>query len=81
MVYYKKHPQDSDNVAVLQKAVTNHTDPVNGVTYIEILPSDTENIEPGTYYFDYQYVNSDKSIVKTLKMDMIKFSGDITRNI
>ena len=52
----KKRPKDEERVLV--KKVTNSIE--EGTFYLELFPSDTEDIEAGRYYYDVglQYGNS-----------------------
>jgi len=50
----KKNFSDSDAQAKINKKVTNHSDPTNGKTLIQLTASDT-NLTPGQYYYSMDY--------------------------
>ena len=75
----KRNPNDPDANAVVQKKVTNHIDPTNGVTEVRLEASDTANIQPATYFFDFQYVSASGE-VRTLLAGKVKVLMDITRS-
>ena len=72
----KKSANDDDSLAKIQKVVNSHTDPVNGITEINLVPDDTE-IEPDTYVFDIQL--SDNQSVHTVATGRFIVKADITR--
>ncbi|MBM4644768.1 hypothetical protein GS464_20225 [Rhodococcus hoagii] len=53
-----------DSTAIVKKDVTDHTDPDHGVSAIIIDPSDTELINPGTYYYSIHVLEADSSRYK-----------------
>jgi hypothetical protein len=69
----------SDASASLQKTVTSHSDPNNGITSITINPADTQALTPGVYYYDVQLVDA-SGHVTSLKQDTFKINADITRS-
>lgn len=66
-----------DSDAVIEKEVTDHTDPTNGTTVISLTPTDT-NIAPGLYYYDIQ-VKKDAVTIVSIPVRILKIFGDITR--
>ena len=48
----------SDTTALIKKDITSHTDAVNGVTEIALLPADTD-ITPGKYKYDIKLKKAD----------------------
>lgn len=50
----KKNWQLPDLQASLQKIITSHTNAAAGQTAIELIPADTQNLDPGEYDFDIQ---------------------------
>jgi len=81
----KKNKTDSDDDAVIKKDITTHTDPVNGKSYLLVLPSEMDNLV-GTYYYDVQVK---RPMTEPISYDDIEtplegsiiFSVDITRRI
>jgi hypothetical protein len=71
---------DNDADAVVQKHVTSHIDPANGVTEVVVEASDTVDTKPGTYYYDFQYVDSIGN-VKTILAGKVKLLSDVTRTV
>lgn len=70
--------RNGDDKAALKKDITVHDDPTNGKTKIVILPADTENIEPGNYWYDIQ-VRRDGESILTIAWGRIEIRVDITR--
>jgi hypothetical protein len=58
-VYFtvKKLTTDLDAAAVINQAITIHSDPVNGVTYAAISALQS-TITPGVYYYDLKAVDN-----------------------
>jgi len=69
--------KDSDDLAVIKKDITIHSEPENGKTKIILTPTDTD-IDPGSYYYDIQVKRAAESIL-TVLMGKIKIITDITR--
>lgn len=65
MLTIKVDPKDDDDDAILALDVTEHTNPTQGLTVIEITDSDWDEgykgdpVPSGTYHFDVQYVDTD----------------------
>lgn len=65
MLTIKKDPTDADADAILALDVTEHTNPTQGITVVEITENawDTgykgDPVPSGTYHFDVQYVDTD----------------------
>ena len=78
-VYFtmKKNIDDPDP-GDLQKAITTHTDPTQGKTQIKLDSSDTDNIDPGKYFYDFQVTlaNGDKI---TIESGILEVLADVTR--
>lgn len=69
---------DSDDVAaVISIEVTNHSDPTNGKTVIELSGSDT-NVEPAIYYYDIQVLLASGDII-SIPARKIRIWADVTR--
>jgi hypothetical protein len=75
----KKNPLDSDADAVIQKQITNHIDPINGISSVIITPEDTENLDTMKYYYDFQLVDPSGNVTTVLE-DTFKLERDITRS-
>ena len=73
----KTNEDDPDASAVLQDNVTfpADTNSANGIGYLTIAASSTD-INPGTYYFDFQLVNG--TTVTTLGKGTVSIIQDIT---
>jgi len=78
-VYFtlKKNKSDSDDDAVIKKDITDHTEPLNGMTQISLTNSETDSLN-GIYYYDIQYKDNSANI-KTALWGIINFFEDITR--
>jgi len=71
--------EDTESIpAELQKDVTVHTSPLEGESTIEILNSDTEDLE-GNYFYDIK-IETDDSPVKiyTVLRGIVNFSKGVT---
>ena len=68
----------SDSTAAIKKEVTTHTDAANGKTTIVLDPVDTESMEAGVYYYDFQVKAADGSI-SSIPKAKFKLESDITR--
>lgn len=68
---------DTDTNAVLQKNITSHTDPLNGLSAISFTAAETNNVS-GKYHYDIQVKKSDGTI-KTYLYGEITFLEDSTR--
>lgn len=77
----KKNKTDEDVDAILQKSVIGvEAEPASPTGLIEIILSNTETeIEPGSYYYDFQFVSSIGEVF-TIISDRVKVLSDITRN-
>ena len=60
---------DTDANAIINKKITSHSDPTNGVTEIAIDSADTNNIN-GKYIYDYQWLD-----VSTKRRVVLKNAG------
>jgi hypothetical protein len=72
-------PSD-DSAAVISKTVTSHSDPTNGKTTIALTNTNTQNITPGTYYYDVQVKDAGGNILSQVQ-DTFVVIADITRRI
>jgi len=63
----KNKYDDSDDDAEFQIIETIHTDPVNGLSAIEIEPSDTENLNVKTFYYDLDYTPAGEDVITILR--------------
>lgn len=64
IVYFtvKEKMKDDDVDAVIKKDITNHTDPENGKTLIELTADDTD-LPAKSYYYDMAYKDVDDNKV------------------
>lgn len=67
-VYFtvKTNIDDADSSAIINKDITNHTDPTHGITEIPILPEDTKDETPGDYVYDIRYDDGTGAITTIL---------------
>jgi hypothetical protein len=73
----KYSPYDPDDEAVLHKTVgpgDNH-----GVLTVNFTSEETENMEPGSYWWDVQLIKD--YVVTSTKRRLFKVVGDITRRV
>jgi len=75
----KRSVYDDDSQAIIQKIITSHTDPTNGITRISLTPADTDK-EDGVYVFDIQMKDSLNNI-KTLVVGRFYIKPDVTRSV
>lgn len=66
-----------DSDAVIEVTVTDHDDPINGITTIPLSASDTD-VTPGEYYYDIQIKDGDGNIT-SIPVRKLKIFGDVTR--
>ncbi|MCE5212506.1 MAG: hypothetical protein LLG40_13265 [Deltaproteobacteria bacterium] len=74
----KQNWQLPDSEASLQKIITNHTDPTNGKTVLELLPADTVTLNPGEFDYDIQALTDDNEVF-TLLRGKFTIEYDVTR--
>jgi len=81
-VTFKINKTDEDMDAVLQKSVmATEADQLDPTGEVEIVLSSSEtDIEPVTYYYDFQFVSSSGEVVTVLS-DKVKVLADITRSV
>ena len=77
-VYFtvKANLTDTDANAKIQKTVTSHSDPANGITSITLSKTDT-NIDAGDYYWDLQIKESGGDI-HSVRYGIFRIIQDIT---
>jgi len=67
---------DADSTAVIEVEVTDHTDPVNGVTVIGLSAANMD-VPPGKYYYDIQIKKGAEVVsIPTRRLEII---ADTTR--
>lgn len=66
-----------DEDAVIKKDITDHTDPTNGKTLIQLTSTDTA-IAIGKYHYDVQYKDENNQI-KTVVIGNINIIQDVTK--
>jgi len=74
----KENETDADADALISKDITSHTDPTAGKTSIDITAADTNDLDPGTYYYDIQY-KSALGKIATIEKGNFTILADITR--
>jgi hypothetical protein len=67
-----------DDDATLQKEVTSHTDPTNGITDIVITPDEWEDIVAGEYVYDIQ-ITTTTGAVYTPMSGVFLLTDDVTK--
>jgi len=73
----KEHKTDDDSEALIKKEITSHTNPTQGLSSLSLTPSDTENIDAGDYYFDFQ-MKSSSGLITTFGVGTFRIIQDIT---
>lgn len=74
----KRKLDDSDDNAIIQKEITSHSDPTNGITEITLVPGDTAD-KAGNYFYDYQWVDTStkrRVVLKNANFQIEKRVGD-----
>lgn len=69
---------DDDSQAVIEKTISSISSPELGIVTIDLANSDTQDIDPGTYYYDAS-VKDSLGHVTTSKIDKFVVTSDITR--
>lgn len=70
----------TDSGAVIEKQTTSHIDPMNGKTGFTLSNSDTQNLVPGTYFYDIQFKDPDGNVTSQPQAQFIVVP-DITRRV
>lgn len=73
-----QNPSD-DTSAVIAKTVTSFVAPTTGVATIQLTNSDTQNVAPGTYFYDVQLKDASGNFVSS-KQDQFIVIADTTRS-
>lgn len=80
-VFFTVKPElgyDADDTdAVIEVEVTEHTDPTNGTTVIDLSGDDTD-VEPAIYYYDIQVILAGGDII-SIPARKIRIWADVTR--
>ena len=76
----KSNLDASDLSAEVQVVTTTHTNPVFGTSLIKILPTKTNDLLPGTYYYDIQFKDVQGN-VKTILYGTTKVLQTVTKTI
>lgn len=71
----KKQKTDSDADAVIDKTITTHTDPSNGVTVVELTDNDTD-IDIGIYHEEVQTKDTSGKI-QTVYQGLLEINQDL----
>lgn len=69
----KKKPTDMERLLV--KTITNT---VNGEYYLELTPADTENIEPGKYFYDVGMQQGESIFYNIIEASVFEIKPNIT---
>ncbi len=80
-VYFtlKRSEEDLDTSAVLQKTITVHSNPTNGITTFTLSATETNGLR-GSYFYDIQIKNTTSQIFTILKGQFTS-NVDITRTV
>lgn len=74
----KKHYSDTDDDAIFQKDVTDHTSPLQGQTHITLTNEETSDAALGNYYFDVQ-VRDENNKFQTIINGRFRVQPQVTR--
>jgi len=79
---FKSDQKDDDIDAAIQKSVAcTESDPADPTGEVELTLSSTDtNVDPGTYFYDFQFVASDGEVT-TILSDKVRILPDITRSV
>lgn len=66
-----------DSQAIVQKTITVHVDPTDGISQVHVTNTETSTLV-GTFYYDLQY-KDDHAVVRTLTEGTVTFFEDVTR--
>jgi len=79
-VYFtiKSKISDDDSNSLIQKEITNHTDPINGKTTISLSATETAEFPPDNYVWDLQIKFPDGTVTSA-KYDKLVVLPDVTR--
>ena len=58
----KKNWQLPDQEASLSKIITSHTNPSQGESVLELLPADTQNLDPMDYDFGLKLITDEEEV-------------------
>lgn len=72
----KEKKTDTDDDAVIQKEITDHTTPLEGKTRVTLTNSETD-ITPRHYFYDVQIVDTDDKVISS-SVGQIKILQDVT---
>ena len=75
----KRSYNDPDSEAVIQKVITNHTDPTNGVTGFTIEHADTIGLKATQYCYDIRIVFDGQ--VTTVLNGSFKLLPEVTKEV
>lgn len=79
-VEYDDSPTDA--TAIIEKNITDHTDPTHGISQIVLDPADTRELAPDTYYYSIKIdINSDDETVYELAEGQLVIDADPTNRI
>ena len=74
----KEKISDTDANAIIQKEITSHSDPTNGITQIALDSADTKDLS-GKYLYDYQWkddATKRKVVLKNATFEIEQRVGD-----
>lgn len=76
----KENEDDATADAILEKKIIAHTTPAGGISQLTLTPDDTD-IEPGDYYFDFQYKDSANKVTTLLDPDNAPYVLRVVQDI
>ena len=74
----KHFKDDADSVALIQKEIDSHTNAAGGLSQINIVAADTQDLEPAVYVYDIQ-IEFEDGTKKTIVIGNFSILHDITR--
>lgn len=74
-IYFTVKDNVNTEIKILQKVIENFVD---GVAYIDILPSDTKQLKYKEYVYDIQLTLADQTITTIIPPSKFKIEGEVT---
>lgn len=71
----KKRPKDEDRILV--KTITHSID--TGTFYLELFPSDTEDVEPGKYVYDVGLQHGNSVFFNVIEASTFEIKPNVTK--
>lgn len=71
---------DNDTSAIIQTKVTNVPNPTAGVANLQVTNAQTQDVAPGTYFYDVQVKDANGNITSLAQNQFIVIA-DVTRSV